>query len=109
MEKYKSKGLYGEGDVYVLKTMEDWDKLEKIMREKNPEFPKYSIFFELKKDFEKYIGKIWQESETRYRVIGIEDNTPMADWYWIVQNVNDERDMKYLLAISTDLRNGIIL
>lgn len=110
METYRMNGIYGEGDVYVLKTMEDWDELEKISREKDPEFPKWNpAFFPIKNDFQKYMGKIWQEKDTRYRVIGIEDNNPMADWYWIVQNVNDDRDIKHILANSKDLKNGIIL
>jgi hypothetical protein len=30
------------------------------------------------------------------------------DWYWIVQNVDDDRDIKSILANSWDLVNGII-
>ena len=44
-----------------------------------------------------------------YKVIAIEDNGPMMDWYWIVQNVDDDRDIKNILANSWDLVNGIIL
>ena len=120
METYKMKGIYGEGDVYVLKTMEDWDEYEKLCREKNSDFLKYNPnFFSLKEDFEKYIGKTWQDKEqlrytyndapvyVEYKVIAIEDNNPMMDWYWIVQNVDDDRDVKSILANSCDLENGI--
>ena len=120
METYRMKGIYGEGDVYVLKTIEDWDEYEKMCRERNSDFLKYNPnFFSLKEDFEKYIGKVWQDKEqlrytyndepvyVEYKVIAIEDNNPMMDWYWIVQNVDDDRDVKSILANSCDLKNGI--
>ena len=120
METYRMKGIYREGDVYVLKTIEDWDEYEKLCREKNSDFLKYNPnFFSFKEDFEKYIGKVWQDKEqlrytyndepvyVEYKVIAIEDNNPMMDWYWIVQNVDDDRDVKSILANSCDLKNGI--
>ena len=120
METYRMKGIYGEGDVYVLKTIEDWDKYEKLCRERNLDFLKYNPnFFSFKEDFEKYIGKVWQDKEqlrytyndepvyVEYKVIAIEDNNPMMDWYWIVQNVDDDRDVKSILANSCDLKDGI--
>ena len=120
METYRMKGIYGEGDVYVLKTIEDWDEYEKLCRERNSDFLKYNPnFFSFKEDFEKYIGKTWQDKEqlrytyngvpvyVEYKVIAIEDNNPMMDWYWIVQNVDDDRDVKSILANSCDLKNGI--
>ena len=120
METYRMKGIYGEGDVYVLKTIEDWDEYEKLCKERNSDFLKYNPnFFSFKEDFEKYIGKVWQDKEqlrytyngvpvyVEYKVIAIEDNNPMMDWYWIVQNVDDDRDVKSILANSCDLENGI--
>ena len=120
METYRMKGIYGEGDVYVLKTIEDWDEYEKLCRERNSDFLKYNPnFFSFKEDFEKYIGKIWKDKDqlrytyngvpvyVEYKVIAIEDNNPMMDWYWIVQNVDDDRDVKSILANSCDLKNGI--
>ena len=120
METYRMKGIYGEGDVYVLKTIEDWDEYEKLCKERNSDFLKYNPnFFSFKEDFEKYIGKTWQDKEqlrytyndepvyVEYKVIAIEDNNPMMDWYWIVQNVDDDRDVKSILANSCDLKNGI--
>ena len=120
METYRMKGIYGEGDVYVLKTIEDWDEYEKLCKERNSDFLKYNPnFFSFKEDFEKYIGKTWQDKEqlrytyngvpvyVEYKVIAIEDNNPMMDWYWIVQNVDDDRDVKSILANSCDLENGI--
>ena len=121
METYRMKGIYGEGDVYVLKTIEDWDEYEKMCRERNSDFLKYNPnFFSFKEDFEKYIGKVWQDKEqlrytyndepvyVEYKVIAIEDNNPMMDWYWIVQNVDDDRDVKSILVNSCDLVNGLI-
>lgn len=121
METYKMKGIYGEGEVYVLKTMEDWDEYEKLCREKDPDFLNWNPnFFSFKEDFEKYIGKTWEDHDqlrytfddmpvyVEYKVIAIEDNGPMMDWYWIVQNVDDDRDIKSILANSWDLVNGII-
>lgn len=120
METYRMKGIYGEGDVYVLKTIEDWDEYEKLCKERNSDFLKYNPnFFSFKEDFEKYIGKTWQDKEqlrytyngvpvyVEYKVIAIEDNNPMMDWYWIVQNVDDDRDVKSILANSCDLKDGI--
>lgn len=120
METYRMKGIYGEGDVYVLKTIEDWDEYEKLCRERNSDFLQYNPnFFSFKEDFEKYIGKVWQDKEqlrytyndepvyVEYKVIAIEDNNPMMDWYWIVRNVDDDRDVKSILANSCDLKNGI--
>ena len=120
METYRMKGIYGEGDVYVLKTIEDWDEYEKLCRGRNSDFLQYNPnFFSFKEDFEKYIGKVWQDKEqlrytyngepvyVEYKVIAIEDNNPMMDWYWIVQNVDDDRDVKSILANSCDLKDGI--
>ena len=120
METYRMKGIYGEGDVYVLKTIEDWDEYEKLCKERNSDFLKYNPnFFSFKEDFEKYIGKTWQDKEqlrytyngvsvyVKYKIIAIEDNNPMMDWYWIVQNVDDDRDVKSILVNSLDLENGI--
>lgn len=111
METYKGKGIYEEGTIYVLKNMEDWDELEILYRKGNPVYPNQdSPFFYLKGEFEKFIGKLWQDkNQTKYKVMGIEKNDPMRDWYWIVQNVDDDRDIKYILANSKDLKNGIIL
>ena len=122
METYRMKGIYGEDDVYVLKTMDDWDEYERLCREKDPDFLKWNPnFFSFKEDFKKYIGKTWEDHNQlrytfndipvyeEYKVIGIEDNNPMMDWYWIVQNVDDDRDIKSILANSYDLENGIIL
>ena len=117
METYRMKGIYGEAGVYVLQTIEDWDEYEKLCRERIKYNPN---FFSFKEDFEKYIGKVWRDKDqlrytyngvpvyVEYTVIAIEDNNPMIDWYWIVQNVDDDRDVKSILVNSCDLVNGFI-
>lgn len=120
METYIQNGIYGEGIVYVLKTIEDWDIYEKLSRDKDPDFLKYNPnFFSFKEEFKKYIGKIWQDKKqlrykyngipvyVEYKIIAIEDNKPWMDWYWVAQNVDDERDIQYingLLPIEDDIK-----
>ena len=31
-----------------------------------------------------------------YKVIALEDDYANMDWYWVVQNVDDDRDIKYV-------------
>lgn len=120
MKKYTTKGVIGEGDVYVLETMEDWDEYEKILKDTDQDFLKWNPnFYSFKDDFKKYIGKIWQDKNqlrymfngepvyVEYKVIALEDDNPNMDWYWVVQNVDDDRDIKYILANSWDMKNGI--
>ena len=125
MKTYKMKSPFyperGEQNVYVLETLEDWDEYEKYLNDKDPNYipqcnPNFHAF---KEEFKQWIGKIWQDKEqlrytyngvpvyVEYKVIGIEDNDAMLDWYWIVQNVNDDRDIRSILANSWDLKNGI--
>ena len=121
METYKSKGLYGEGTVYVLKTVEDFDEYEKLLEsEEEGYIKKYNPnFYAFKEDFIKYVGKIWEDKDqlrytlngvpvyVEYKVIGIEDNVPYADWYWLVQNIQDENNIKHILANSPELKEGL--
>ncbi len=123
MKIYKQKsGIYPnwEDDVYVLETLEDWDEYEKILKDKDQDFLKWNPnFYSFKEDFKKYIGKIWQNKEqlrymfngepvyVEYKVIALEDDNPNMDWYWVVQNVDDDRDIKHILANSYMLSSGI--
>lgn len=120
METYDIKGFYSQGPVYVLKTLEDWDEYEKICKEKDPEFLKWNPnFYTIKEEFKKYIGKIWEDKAQlrymfngnpvyeKYKVIAIEDNSPMLDWYWHIQNIRNLKDIKHLLVNSPDLKNGL--
>ena len=117
----KSPFLDGKEDkVFVLETLEDWDEYEKFLKEKDPDFLQSNPnFYSFKEDFKKYIGKIWQDKTqirycfngvpvyVEYKVIALEDDNANWDWYWVVQNVDDDRDMKHILANSWDLANGI--
>lgn len=123
MKIYKEKSLFipgAEGNIYVLETMEDWDEYEKILKDEDPDFLKWNPnFYSFKEDFKKYIGKIWQDKNqlrymfngepvyVEYKVIALEDDDPNMDWYWVVQNVDDDRDIKRVLANSWDMQNGI--
>ena len=123
MKIYKEKSLFipgAEGNIYVLETMEDWDEYEKILKDEDPDFLKWNPnFYSFKEDFKKYIGKIWQDKNqlrymfngepvyVEYKVIALEDDDPNMDWYWVVQNMDDDRDIKRVLANSWDMQNGI--
>lgn len=121
MEIYKENGIYGEGDVYVLKSLEDFDEYEKLLEsEEEGYIKKYNPnFYAFKEEFIQYIGKIWKDKNKRiytlngvpkykeYKVIAIEDNLSWADWYWLLQNTQNEKDIKYLLANGSDLKDGL--
>ena len=123
MKIYKEKSLFipgAEGNIYVLETMEDWDEYEKILKDEDQDFLKWNPnFYSFKEDFKKYIGKIWQDKNqlrymfngepvyVEYKVIALEDDDPNMDWYWVVRNVDDDRDIKRVLANSWDMQNGI--
>lgn len=109
-----------EGNIYVLETMEDWDEYEKILKDMDPDFLKWNPnFYSFKEEFEKYIGKIWQDKRqlrymyngepvyVEYKIIALQDDEPNMDWYWVVQNVDDDRDIKYVLGNSWELKEGI--
>ena len=121
MKTYEAKGIIGEDTVYVLETLEDWDEYEKILNDIDKDFIAKCNpnFYSFKEDFKKYIGKIWQDKNqlryrfngepvyVEYKVIALEDDNANLDWYWVVQNVDDDRDIKYVLANSWDMQNGI--
>ncbi len=126
MKTYKEKSLVlpgAEDDVYVLETLEDWDEYEKILKDIDKDFiTKYNPnFYSFKEEFKQYIGKIWQDKNqlryringkpvyVEYKVIALEDDNANMDWYWVVQNVDDDRDIKYINGNSWDMPNGIKL
>jgi len=112
MKIYMQKGIIGgEEPVYRLETLSDWDEYENILKEKDPDFAKKwePNFYSFKADFEKYIGKIWIDKNTglEYKVVAIEDDYANMDWYWVVQNVDEDMDIKYILVNSRDLEEGL--
>ena len=122
MKIYETEGVYGHGNAYVMETLEDFDEYEKYMKQRDPEFPKWNPnFYSFKEEFKQYIGKIWQDKNqlryringkpvyVEYKVIALEDDNANMDWYWVVQNVDDDRDIKYINGNSWDMPNGIKL
>lgn len=126
MKTYKQKSPFFPecsdrySDVYVLETLDDWDEYEALLKSKDEDFLKYNPnFYAFKDEFKQYIGKIWQDKKqlrytyngvpvyVEYKVIAIEDDNAMLDWYWVVQNVDDDRDIKHILGNSWDLQEGI--
>ena len=106
-------GLYGEDIVYVINSIEDFDEYAKVTNKSKEKID------QLKERFNKYIGKIWCDYEKplevvdgvqqymEYKIIGLEDNIPYRDYYWVVQNVDDERDIQYVLNIRTGLKEVV--
>lgn len=101
-------GLYGRGVEYIIETLEDWDSYEKMCRETFPEILQYPDFSKIKEDFKKFIGKIWtSESKKRYEVVAMVDSRPNRDWYWLLRNIEEEKDTRYLLFVSRELEEGL--
>ena len=123
MKIYANKGIYGEDTVYVLETLEDFDEYEKIQKKMDPDFIKKfnPNFYEFKELFKMYVGKIWQDKNQlkyrlngkpfyeEYKIISLEDDYSNMDWYWVVQNIDDDRDIKYVLGNSKDIEMGVDL
>lgn len=118
IESYELDCVDGGSSVYVLRTLKDFDEYEKLMKKEDPEFSKWNPnFYHLKQEFEEYIGKTWQDKEqlrytyngipfyVEYTVIALEDS--VHDWYWIVENVDDARDIRYVNAGCNDLKDGL--
>lgn len=113
MKTYTTKGIYGEGVVYVMEKVEDFNEYEKILGKEHIETYN-SNFYSFRDEFKKRIGTIWEDPKqlrymyngkpvyVKYKVIGLEDNNPWADWYWIVQNEDDPRDIRYINCNDPD-------
>lgn len=112
MKTYQEKGIYGTGTVYLLEKVEDFDELATIKGCSLEELDKHSNFSSFKEDFIKYIGKLWVDTSDSdiklFRIIGLEDNEPMADWYWVVEYVNDKSIVKHPLANDPDFYRNIL-
>ena len=107
----KENGIYGKGNVYTLYTLEDFDTYENYLKTIDSDYiKKYNPnFHSFKEDFIKYVGKIWNNTKNEtYRVIGIEDDDAMGDWYWVLENVENPSDIIYQLANDADFESGFI-
>lgn len=121
MKIYKNKGIYGTKKIYRLESLEDFDEYESILLKIEDDYiRKYNPnFYEFKKDFEKYFGKIWYDKRDIvkepdgtstykvYKLIALEDDHSNLDWYWIAQNLSDSKETKCILANSNEIRLGL--
>lgn len=113
MKTYDAKGIYGEGTVYVMEKPEDFDEYEKILGKECIKTYN-SNFYSFRDEFKEKIGTWWEDPKqfkymyngepvyVRYKIIGLEDNKPWADWFWIVQNEDDPRDIRYINCNDPD-------
>lgn len=112
MRTHQENGIYGIGTVYVLEKVEDFDELAAAKGYSLEDLDKHPNLSSFKEDFIKYIGKIWvdkSDSDIKlFRIIGLEDNEPMADWYWVVEYVNDKSIVKYPMANDPDFYRNIL-
>ena len=95
MKHYMEKGLYEtEMDVWDFYSVD-----EMIAHE--TECPNWKFCI---RDAERYLGRLWHDDEVRYllngkpiyrniyRIVGLEDNNAMADYYWILRPLNEDGD-----------------
>lgn len=88
MEHIQKEGIYGKGDVWRFYTVEEAEKHEK----------QCVNWQSIVEDFKKIKGKTWLDKQDiryllnsepvyrEYTIIGIEDNEPWADYYWILED-----------------------
>ena len=86
MEHTTEKGVYGEGNVWRFYTVEE-------AKQHNPNSASWQHCVEQMKDC---LGKTWIDDTREYKIIGLEDNEPYCDYYWILEN--EAGDRKYELT-----------
>lgn len=120
LRKDTSLNLHNKKNVYLLKTPEDWRQYEALLKSSGDDFLVYNPnFYIIKDEFERYVGKIWQDKEhlrytyngqpvyKEYKIIAVEDNNVMLDWYWVLQNVNNPDEIKYVLCDDDNFEYGL--
>jgi len=117
MRTYTEKGIYCEGTVYVMETPEDFDEYEKRLG-KNYIDTYNPNFYSFREEFKEKLGMSWKDKKSlryiyngepvyvKYRVIAVEDNVPMADWYWVVQNEEHPADVRRINCNDPDFYGG---
>lgn len=96
MEHTIEKGIYGEGDVWRFYTVEEAEQ-------HNTESASWQHCVEQMKEC---LGKTIVLTRSReYKIIGLEDNEPFSDYYWILEN--EFGDRKYELAGYADFYKNI--
>lgn len=97
MEHTIQKGIYGvEGDVWRFYTVEEAEQ-------HNPKSASWQHYVERMKEC---LGKtVVLPGNREYEIIGLEDNEPYCDYYWILKNKFDNR--AYELAGYADFYKNI--
>jgi hypothetical protein len=95
MEHTIEKGIYGKGDVWRFYTVEEAEQ-------HNTKSESWKYIVEQMKDC---LGKTWTGRGYEYRIIGLEDNEPYLDYYWILENESGDRI--YELANFADFYKNI--
>lgn len=96
MEHTIKKGIYGEGNVWRFYTIEEAEQ-------HNTESASWKHCVERMKDC---LGKTWISIEgSEYKIIGLEDNKPYLDYYWILENESGDR--RYELTNFADFYKNI--
>ena len=95
MEHTTEKGIYGEGNVWRFYTVEEAEQ-------HNTTSAVWKHIVERMKD---YLGKTWIGKGCEYKIIGLEDNEPYLDYYWILEN--EDGDRIYEMAGFADFYKNI--
>lgn len=96
MEHTTEKGVYGKGNVWRFYTIEEAER-------HNPKSASWQHCVERMKEC---LGKtVVLPGNREYKIIGIEDNEPYMDYYWILEN--EFGDRKYELAGYADFYKNI--
>ena len=91
MEHPIQKGIYSKGNVWRFYTVEDAERHK-------PKSASWQHCVERMKDC---LGKTMVLPGNReYKIIGIEDNEPYMDYYWILANNFDNRVYERLVPLS---------
>ena len=109
MEHTIQKGIYGEGNVWQFYDIEEAEQ-----HKDNSSSWKYVV-----ERMKQCLGKIWLDKKDilyfyddipiyrEYKIIGVEDNEPFCDYYWILEDQNNPRSRKYELVNSADFYKQI--
>ena len=109
MEHTIQNGIYGEGDIWQFYDIEEAEQ-----HKGNSSSWKYVV-----EQMKQCLGKIWLDKKDilyfyddtpiyrEYKIIGVEDNEPFCDYYWILEDQRHPRSRKYELVNSADFYKQI--
>lgn len=107
MEHTIENGIYGSGNVWRFYNVEDAERHDK----------ESECWKNVVEDLKKYLGKTWVDKKTicymvkgtpvckEYKIVGIEDNEPFCDYYWILED--ESHSIRYELYNSIDFYQNI--